>query len=79
MSAFDKFTLSIVSSRTDDIEWQRTRIPACTKVIHDTRKLVSKISSLSEMIPHLIFLTVRKLLSDVSTEWSFNFLRKWDD
>jgi hypothetical protein len=78
MSIFDKFKLIATrnsnSKSADEIAASRRNTPAFVKVIAKARKLASKINTSSIATPLLIKLAGKKLLSDVSTHWSSNYL-----
>ena len=79
MSIFDnkfKFiaTRKSNSKSADEIAASRRNTPAFVKVIAKARKLASKINTSSIATPLLIKLAGKKLLSDVSTRWSSNYL-----
>jgi hypothetical protein len=78
MSIFDKFkfiaTRNSNSNSADEIAASRRNTPAFVKVIAKARKLASKFNTSSIATPLLIKLSGEKLLSDVSTRWSSNYL-----
>lgn len=78
MAIFDKFKFTATrNSNSDSVGGtaaSRRNIPAFVKVIARARKLASKINTSSIATPRLIELSGKKLLSDVSTRWSSNYL-----
>lgn len=77
MSVFDKIKItapSDTSSNSDETAASRRNIPAFVKVIAKARKFASKINTSSIATPLLINLFGKKLLSDVSTRLSSNYL-----
>ncbi|KAI9556011.1 hypothetical protein GHT06_018572 [Daphnia sinensis] len=74
MSIFDKFKMEARRSTSDEASETRRNMPAFAKVIAKCRKLVSRINTSSIATPLLIKLAGKKLLTDVSTRWSSNYL-----
>lgn len=74
MSIFDKLKMEARRSTSDEAYETRRNMPAFAKVIAKCRKLVSRINTSSIATPLLIKLAGKKLLSDVSTRWSSNYL-----
>lgn len=77
-SIFDKFkfiaTRNSNPNSADEIAASRRNTPDFVKVMAKARKLASKFNTSSIATPLLIKLSGKKLLSDVSTRWSSNYL-----
>ena len=77
MSTFDKYKTQKSFRPSNDGSHRAQNIPTVpvfANVIKQARKLVSKINTSSVATPRLIALSGKKLLSDVSTRWSSNYL-----